>query len=122
MDTREKIINQTRFYYLRYFKQRNRTNLKILLALVLILSFMYLFRSPDVDTTDHDVLLYRMERYMKYQTRPEVRGPGEKGAKVVLTPEEQKVADRMIGKASFNVVASDKMALNRSIPDTRRLS
>lgn len=46
-------------------------------------------------------------------------GPGEGGEAVVLSPEEQKEADRLFNKEAFNIVASDKIAMDRRIPDTR---
>ena len=63
---------------------------------------------------------FRMDRYIKAQNRPKNDGPGENGASVQLTAEEQKIADGLFRKASFNVFASDKVALDRSVPDTRR--
>ena len=55
-----------------------------------------------------------------HQARPPRDGPGEDGKAVTLAPDEQEQADKKFKKAAFNVMISDKIALDRSIPDTRR--
>jgi len=44
---------------------------------------------------------------------------GERGEPVYITPDEQQKADRSIREYGFNMVASDKIAMNRTIPDLR---
>ena len=46
-------------------------------------------------------------------------GPGENGAGVSLDALEQSGAQRLIGEFGFNMVASDKISLDRRIKDTR---
>uniref|UniRef100_A0A2C9JJC3 Polypeptide N-acetylgalactosaminyltransferase n=1 Tax=Biomphalaria glabrata TaxID=6526 RepID=A0A2C9JJC3_BIOGL len=46
-------------------------------------------------------------------------GPGEEGAAVVVSLEEKDEADRQTREYGFNMVASDKVAMNRTLPDTR---
>ena len=46
-------------------------------------------------------------------------GPGEGGVPVRLAPEEKAAADRSVGEFGFNMVASDKISLDRRIRDTR---
>ena len=46
-------------------------------------------------------------------------GPGEMGKAVPLTPEEQYNADLTFDLNRFNVVVSDRIALNRTLPDVR---
>ncbi|PAV83850.1 hypothetical protein WR25_19589 [Diploscapter pachys] len=46
-------------------------------------------------------------------------GPGENGASVHLEGEERKLADKQIKELFMNVIASDKISLDRSIPDSR---
>lgn len=46
-------------------------------------------------------------------------GLGENGAPVHLPYEEQKVAEEEFSSAAFNVYISDRIALNRSVPDPR---
>jgi hypothetical protein len=79
----------------------------------------YYAQTPH-DNSAEELRLFRLKRYLDYQTRPPRVGPGENGEPVTLAPEEQKIADEKWKNASFNVVASDKIALDRAIPDTRR--
>ena len=65
------------------------------------------------------LMAFRRKRYERAQRRARRAGPGEGGAPVVLTPDEQQQADKLFAKETFNVVASDKVALDRSIRDTR---
>lgn len=44
---------------------------------------------------------------------------GERGEPVHIAPDEQQKADRSIREYGFNMVASDKIAMNRTIPDLR---
>ncbi|CAL1530402.1 unnamed protein product [Lymnaea stagnalis] len=46
-------------------------------------------------------------------------GPGEGGTAVVVSLEEKDEADRQTREYGFNMVASDKVAMNRTVPDTR---
>jgi len=63
---------------------------------------------------------YRRVRYKKALARsPLIEGPGEDGAPVQLTAEEQAEADKLFAKETFNVVASNKVALDRRIRDNR---
>ena len=74
---------------------------------------------PSKFTTWEQVMFFRNERYAKAQARPPMDGPGEHGEAVKLSPEEQKEADRLFKKEAFNIIASDKIALDRSIRDNR---
>ena len=66
-----------------------------------------------------EIMKYRVDRYNKYQSRGFVRGPGERGEAVRLAGDERAEADRLFKKEAFNIVASDKIALDRSVKDTR---
>ena len=68
---------------------------------------------------DDPVMGTRWERYRKAQARPAREGPGEHGNPVVLSQEEQREADLRFTKEAFNIIASDKIAMDRSIPDVR---
>ncbi|KFM75564.1 Polypeptide N-acetylgalactosaminyltransferase 1, partial [Stegodyphus mimosarum] len=46
-------------------------------------------------------------------------GLGENGVPVHLSPEEQKLADKLFNEAAFNVYLSDRISPNRSVPDPR---
>ncbi|XP_046343077.1 N-acetylgalactosaminyltransferase 7-like isoform X1 [Haliotis rufescens] len=51
---------------------------------------------------------------------PEAKNtPGEMGEPVYTTMEEQSKADQTVREFGFNMVASDKIPMDRSIPDTR---
>ena len=89
----------------------------ILLISICAIGYNLLTRFTDAST---DWTEFRKTRYQAAQNRPPRDGPGEDGAAVKLTPKEQIMADRLFTNASFNVFASDKVALDRSIPDTRR--
>ena len=66
------------------------------------------------------VMEYRRVRYKKALARsPDITGPGEDGAPVHLTAEEQAEADKLFAKETFNVIASNKVALDRRIRDNR---
>lgn len=46
-------------------------------------------------------------------------GPGEQGQAVVLKPEDEHEKQELYKTNGFNALASDRMSLNRSIPDIR---
>ncbi len=46
-------------------------------------------------------------------------GPGENGEGVTLDQSEKQKAQKLIGEFGFNMVASDKISLDRRIKDTR---
>lgn len=46
-------------------------------------------------------------------------GLGEGGVPVHLPPKEQALADEVFNSAAFNVYLSDRISLNRSVPDPR---
>lgn len=79
-------------------------------------------KKKTVDLSDNsqlNVQLYRKTRYEQYAAIKTRSGPGENGAAVILSGEEKQEADRLFEKEAFNIVASDKIALDRTIPDTR---
>ena len=68
----------------------------------------------------YQVVEYRHARYKKALARsPSIRGPGEDGEPVRLTAEEQEEADKLFAKETFNVIASNKVAMDRRIRDNR---
>ena len=50
---------------------------------------------------------------------PPRSGPGEDGVAVILDPSEKAAADASIREFGFNMVASDKISLDRRVKDTR---
>ncbi|KAK2178567.1 hypothetical protein NP493_535g01054 [Ridgeia piscesae] len=113
----------------RRFLLRNRQYLRpttfCILAVFALGCFVFIISTNYIDKLQQykrasDIKEYRMERYFKNKFRdPKKTGPGEGGEVVVLSPEEQKEADRLFRKEAFNIVASDKIAMDRRIPDTR---
>ena len=70
-------------------------------------------------SNQRELLSYRQERFERAQNRPDVDGPGERGQGVKLNATEKAEADRRFDKEAFNIVASGKVALDRSIRDVR---
>lgn len=69
---------------------------------------------------DEEVLKFRRTRFSSYQESESKRsGPGENGKPVYLEGKEKELADSLFEKEAFNRLASDKIALDRSIPDVR---
>ena len=47
------------------------------------------------------------------------KGLGERGVGVRIKSSEKKMVDEVIKKEAFNLIASDQISFNRSVPDTR---
>ena len=58
--------------------------------------------------------------YQDYQAQSQIFGLGENGEAVKLSKTEKILSEKLFPNASFNVMVSKKVALNRTIPDTRR--
>lgn len=58
-------------------------------------------------------------RFINAQNRPRKEGPGEGGNAVHLSKEEQELADKLFAKETFNVIASNKVAMDRRLNDAR---
>ena len=106
----------------RRYRNRCRCSVGVSLALFAVVCILYfashgfkVFQQPD----RRHIMEFRRERYLQNKARPRRDGPGENGKAVQLSPTEQKEADRLFKKEAFNIVASDKIAMDRSIPDTR---
>lgn len=101
--------------------RRKRLDWKILtvLALVFVTSYFY-YNFSKVSVNDEEKLHLRNKRFMEYREKESKRdGLGEKGRAVTLQGEEKTLADSLFKKEAFNIIASDKIALDRSIPDVR---
>ncbi|KAL3832393.1 hypothetical protein ACJMK2_024040 [Sinanodonta woodiana] len=104
------------------FFRRNRLNWKALtiLALGVVALYLYFNVLTPKGLNDADILKFRQERYLKYQKNEYLRtGPGEMGEAVNLEGEEKKLAESLFEKEAFNIIASDKIALDRSVRDVR---
>ncbi|XP_048755192.2 probable N-acetylgalactosaminyltransferase 9 isoform X2 [Ostrea edulis] len=101
--------------------RRKRLNWKILtvLALVIVASCFY-YSSSKISVDNAEILQLRKKRYAEYHVAEDKReGAGERGKAVLLEGEEKTLADSLFKKEAFNIIASDKIALDRSIPDVR---
>lgn len=101
--------------------RRKRLDWKILtvLALVFVTSYFY-YNFSKVSVNDEEKLHLRNKRFIEYREKESKRdGLGEKGRAVTLQGEEKALADSLFKKEAFNIIASDKIALDRSIPDVR---
>lgn len=73
------------------------------------------FQAPELAAIFKDGVLGNYEI-----ANPEPRsGPGENGEGVSLAPSEKAEGDRSVREFGFNMVASDKISLDRRIKDTR---
>ena len=105
------------------FLRRHRVNWKFLTIIALLLGSIYFyfnFGNVQSGLSDEKVMLFRRERYLKYQKSEKDRtGPGEKGTGLHLEGEEKERADKLYEKEAFNIIASDKISLERSVKDVR---
>jgi len=104
------------------FFRRHRLTWKLLTVLAILACVAYYFLRPDTDPkiVEEEVLRFRRVRYEKYQSSESSRtGPGEHGDGVHLEGAEKEKADSLMEKEAFNIVASDKISLERSVRDVR---
>lgn len=112
--------------HLYWFLYRRRS--KIFIGLFVLFIIAVVFYRNDRTTTDEKSAskIFRFVRSGNrinretYSIPPPCNGcPGENGQGVQLAPEESKDLDAVMKKEFFNLRASDKVSLWRSIPDTR---
>lgn len=104
------------------FLRRKRLNWKLLVLLTVALLGAYYFLDTRLlfKPREDEVLRFRQKRFDKYQqTEKSRKGLGEFGEPVILTGEEKKLADSLFKKEAFNIIASDKISLERSVKDVR---
>ncbi|CAF1122170.1 unnamed protein product [Adineta ricciae] len=117
----------SRYFYWFLYRRRNRFT-TILIGVFLLLCFIYL--KPNSEPSGQDKQNQRPRRNLNerkirinretYTTPEPCHGcPGENGAGVSLTANESKDLQQVLAKEFFNLRASDKISLWRSIPDTR---
>ena len=103
-------------------RRRQQTIVGILSAIAFLVC--YNFFGPVVNQRkERDfsrIMEFRLKRYHDYQlTQYNRTGPGEGGKPVYLDEKESKERREDIKKEGFNIVASDRISLMRSIPDVR---
>ncbi|WAQ93812.1 GALT9-like protein [Mya arenaria] len=104
------------------FLRRRRLSWKNLTFLAVGACIVYIYsRSDDNDAVvSDDMIKFRRERFERYKNSEGSRvGPGEKGMGVHLTGAEKEKADSLFEKEAFNIIASDKISLERSVKDIR---
>jgi hypothetical protein len=101
--------------------RRYRFKWKYLALLAVFSVGMYFFFNHDNSQIRNDELLaFRKKRYVEYKNSESKRtGPGEGGKAVNLEGEEKILGEKLYKKEAFNIIASDKISLQRSVPDVR---
>ena len=101
--------------------RRYRFKWKYLALLAVFSVGMYFFFNHDNSQIRNDELLaFRKKRYVEYKNSESKRtGPGEGGKGVNLEGEEKVLGEKLYKKEAFNIIASDKISLQRSVPDVR---
>lgn len=105
----------------RYFR-RHRLTWKLLSVLAILACVVYFYLRPErtEKVVGKDTLNFRQERFDKYQRSEAGRtGPGEKGEGLQLSGAEKEKTDSLMDKEAFNIIASDKISLERSVRDVR---
>lgn len=61
---------------------------------------------------------YRYERYSN-RNKENIGSPGEGGVGITLDGKDKALADSLFKKEAFNIIASNRIALNRTLKDIR---
>ena len=131
-DVSNKLVNLRKTFKIMprlYFRGKPQLPLYIIISLI-VCGALYMYRnrknisgvdpkSLSLDREQSKIMKFRQERFLKHKNRGNIDGPGEKGNSVRLTAEEQMKADSLFEKEAFNIIASDKVAMDRSVRDTR---
>ncbi|XP_029641991.1 probable N-acetylgalactosaminyltransferase 9 isoform X3 [Octopus sinensis] len=97
---------------------KRRVNVRLLLTFIFVVLFVYVYWN-FFQLRDDEIIIYRKKRYETYQkNEPHRKGPGEQGLRVVLEVDEAKQKE-VFAKEAFNLIASDTIALDRSLRDIR---
>jgi len=115
--------------YLYWFIYRRRNKFLILLMIIFCILFFFHQNTNQVSSgTNHQIdkpkkisneKRNRINRETYTTPEPCQGCPGENGQGVQLSAEESKNLDEVMKKEFFNLRASDKISLWRTIPDTR---
>lgn len=110
---------------------QTKSSIKKLIALLCIISistfiilYSYSIHSThlSVQKTKSNDTVFKIDwiNYDFIEHEKQQNGPGEKGLPVFLdNPDELKLSAKLVREFSYNVIASDKISLNRSLPDSR---
>lgn len=122
----------------RWIRRRGWTNIHLFgCALVILVCYKVLY-STDLNSDDSSSssgkidkrdsssgnehskkkAAYRYERYNN-RNKQNLDSPGELGAAVNLVGKDASLADSLFKKEAFNIIASNRIALNRTLKDIR---
>lgn len=105
---------------MRFTRRKKSTVTYISFGILFILGVWWYWNWGSSLSTTDKLSTVRWKRYLEYQRAENSRtGPGEEGKPVVLVGEEKAKAESLMPKEAFNRIASDKISLERSIPDVR---
>ncbi|MPC10987.1 N-acetylgalactosaminyltransferase 6 [Portunus trituberculatus] len=76
-------------------------------------------KPPNLPSPQDAAERMRAEMWFLEDERKVVRGMGEGGKLVKLSGEEGKLAEEVMKKEAFNLILSDKISVNRTVPDSR---
>ena len=95
--------------------------IKVFIVLSIFLSVGYIFHRSDVKSHNPSGTIQTLyyEVYKRSLANRDSTAPGENGQAVHLEGDEKIKADKLFKTEAFNIIASDKIAVDRSIPDTR---
>lgn len=122
----------------RWLRRRGWTNIHLFgCALLVLVCYKVVFTELNVDTDRNDRNTgsdsriaprdsghsnkkadYRYERYNN-RDKENIGSPGERGAAVNLVGKDAALADSLFKKEAFNIIASNRIALNRTLKDIR---
>ncbi|KAK8739374.1 hypothetical protein OTU49_003602, partial [Cherax quadricarinatus] len=74
---------------------------------------------PHIVSKEEKLEKLKADRWFAEDEMKVVKGLGEMGKAVKLSGEEGRLAEEVMKKEAFNLIASDKISLNRSVPDSR---
>ncbi|KAL5017006.1 hypothetical protein ScPMuIL_006595 [Solemya velum] len=106
---------------LRLLKRKYLNAKYIFLAIVInFCIYFYLVDQQKGFGYGEDTLTFRWKRFHNYKAAEPFRtGPGEFGRPVKIQGHLEEEANSLLKEEAFNIMASDMIALDRSIPDTR---
>ncbi|KAK7109708.1 probable N-acetylgalactosaminyltransferase 9 isoform X1 [Littorina saxatilis] len=107
---------------MRVFRRRRSSVVYVLIGCAFVLGVIWYWQwgADSIFVMTDEVMRVRVKRFMEYQSSEAGRsGPGERGEPVVLLGEEKAKAEVLMPKEAFNRLASDKISLERSVPDVR---
>ncbi|XP_076471914.1 putative N-acetylgalactosaminyltransferase 9 isoform X2 [Babylonia areolata] len=108
---------------MRFFRRRKNNLAYCVIGITFVVVMLWYWQSGSESLESEisdEVMRARVKRFVSYQHSESSRvGPGENGVAVFLEGEEKTQAEALMPKEAFNRIASDKISLERSVPDVR---